>query len=448
MTLSTSGKSLLPITLAGAAMALVLAISTAFSTGCEKKSEQPQATGTAAGTGTTTAAAPKPATEPSATADVIKIGHYGSLTGSEATFGKSTDNGIKLAVKEVNAKGGVEINGKKHTIELISDDTEGKPEKAGTVVTKLITKDKVKAVLGEVASSVSLQGAPVCQAYGVPMITPSSTNPDVTKVGDMIFRVCYIDPFQGFACAKFAREELKVGNAAILFDQASAYSVGLKDEFIKAFKNAGGAIASEQAYTKGAADFNAQLTRIREKNPDVIFVPGYYSDIAKIAIQARKLGLNVPLLGGDGWDSEELAKNAGEAINGCFYSNHYAPDQPTPEIQNFVAKYKAEFGSVPDGLAALGYDAANILFDSMTRAKSVDGKALRDAIAATKDFKAVTGTITLNKQRDADKALVIVERKGGAWVFRAAVSPQGDAPAKPADPVPAPKVEGEPTPTK
>ncbi len=356
--------------------------------------------------------------------ETIKIGHYGSLTGSEATFGKSTDNGIRLAVEEVNAKGGVKVDGKMYKIELVSDDTEGKPEKAGTVVTKLITKDKVKAVLGEVASSVSLQGAPVCQARKIPMITPSSTNPAVTQKGDMIFRVCFIDPFQGFACAKFAKDDLKLTNAAILFDQAAAYSVGLKDEFTKAFKGMGGTITTEQAYTKGAADFNAQLTRIRETNPEVIFIPGYYSDVAKIAIQARKLGMKMPLLGGDGWDSEELAKNAGEAIEGCFYSNHYAPDQPTEAIQTFVSKYQKKFDGIPDGLAALGYDAANILFDSMTRAKSLDGKDLRDAIAATKDFKAVTGTITLNAQRDAVKPAVIVEHKGGKWVFRAAVQPK------------------------
>ncbi len=355
--------------------------------------------------------------------DVIRIGHYGSLTGSEATFGKSTDNGIKLAVEEVNAKGGVKVAGKAYKIELVSDDTEGKPEKAGTVVTKLITKDKVKAVLGEVASSVSLQGAPVCQKYGIPMITPSSTNPSVTAKGDMIFRVCFIDPFQGFAGAKFAKSELKLSKGAVLFDQASAYSVGLKDEFAKAFKQMGGSITSEQAYTKGAADFNAQLTRIRETSPEFIYVPGYYSDVAKIAIQARKLGMTMPLLGGDGWDSDELGKNAGDAIEGCYYSNHYAPDQPTEIIQSFVKKYDAKFGGTPDGLAALGYDAANILFDAMSRAKSAGGKDLRDAIASTKDFKAVTGTITINKERDAVKPAVIVERKGGKWVFRAAVEP-------------------------
>jgi len=353
----------------------------------------------------------------------ILIGHFGSLTGSEATFGKSTDNGIMLAIEEVNATGGVSIGGTKRQVKLVSEDTEGKPEKAGPVVTKLITKDKVVAVLGEVASSVSLAGAPICQQYGVPMITPSSTNPDVTKKGDMIFRVCFIDPFQGLACAKFARNDLKANKVAMLFDQASAYSVGLKDEFGKAFTAAGGEVVSEQAYSKGASDFNAQLARIRESSPDVIFVPGYYTDVANIAIQARKLGMNMPLLGGDGWDSEVLAKNAGAAIEGSFYSNHYAPDQPTEEIQTFVTKYKSKFGGTPDGLAALGYDAARLLFQQMEKAGSVEGKKLRDAIAATKDFKGVTGVISMNADRDAVKPAVIVEMKGGVPVWRATVNP-------------------------
>jgi branched-chain amino acid transport system substrate-binding protein len=353
----------------------------------------------------------------------ILIGHFGSLTGSEATFGKSTDNGIKLAIEEVNAAGGVNINGTKRQVKLISEDTEGKPEKAGPVVTKLITKDKVIAVLGEVASSVSLAGAPICQQYGVPMITPSSTNPDVTKKGDMIFRVCFIDPFQGLACAKFAHNDLKATKVAMLYDQASAYSVGLKDEFAKAFKGMGGQVVSEQAYSKGASDFNAQLARIRESSPDVIFVPGYYTDVANVAIQARKLGMTMPLLGGDGWDSEDLAKNAGKAIEGSFYSNHYAPDQPTPEIQEFVSKYKAKFGGTPDGLAALGYDAARLLFQRMEAAKSLKGKELRDAIASTKDFKGVTGVISINADRDAVKPAVIVEMKNGVPVWRATINP-------------------------
>ena len=364
------------------------------------------------------------AAAPAEAGDEIVIGHFGSLTGAQATFGKSTDNGIKLAVEEINASGGVSVNGVKRKVRLVSEDTEGKAEKAGTVVTKLITKDKVAAVLGEVASKVSLQGAPVCQEFGVPMITPSSTNPEVTKVGDMIFRVCFIDPFQGSAAAGFVQKDLKFTKVGVLFDQSSAYSVGLKDEFNKAFRAAGGTIVSEQAYNEGDPDFSAQLTRIREAGPEALFVPGYYSDIAKIAIQARKLGMNQPLVGGDGWDSEELGKNAKEAIEGCFYTNHYAPDQTTPEIVDFVTKYKANFGGTPDGLAALGYDAARILFESMSRAKSIKGVDLRAAIAETKGFKGVTGSITINEDRDAVKPVVVVERKNAEWVFRSTIAPE------------------------
>lgn len=388
--------------------------------GCDNSSTSATNANKGSTAGTTVPASSAPAV----TVGDIVIGHYGSLTGAEATFGLSTDNGIRLAVEEINSAGGVDLGGKKHKIVLKSEDTEGKPEKAGTVVTKLITADKVAAVIGEVASSVTLAGAPVAQQFNVPMITPSSTNPQCTAIGDMIFRVCFIDPFQGYACAKFAAQDLKVKKAAILFDQAAAYSVGLKDEFEKNFKQMGGEIVAVEAYTKGEANFNPLLTKIREKGAELLFIPGYYTDVANIALQARKLGMKMPLLGGDGWDSSDLAKNGGAAIEGSFYSNHYASDQPTPEIITFVTKYKERFnGETPDGLAALGYDAARVLFDSMQRAGSTDGSKLRDAIAGTKDFKGVTGTISINDKRDAVKPAVIVEMKGGKPVFRARVEP-------------------------
>ncbi len=340
-----------------------------------------------------------------ADADTIKIGHYGSLTGSEATFGRSTSQGIRLAIKEFNAAGG--LNGKQ--IELKEYDTRGDAGEAKLSVERLVKADRVAAVLGEVASKLSLAGGPVCQEAGVPMISPSSTNPKVTQIGDYVFRVCFIDPFQGYAGAKFAREDLKAKTAAVLVDQAQAYAVGLADEFIKNFEKMGGSIATRQSYTGGAQDFTAQLTTIRSAHPDVIYIPGYYTDVGNIALQARKLGLTQPLLGGDGWDSEQLAKIAKDAIEGCYYTNHYAPDQPDARVQDFIEAYRAEFGSTPDGLAALGYDAAKILFDAMKRAGSVDHKALRDAIAATKNFPGVTGDITINADRDAVKSAVVVE---------------------------------------
>ncbi|MBY0307874.1 MAG: ABC transporter substrate-binding protein [Phycisphaerales bacterium] len=341
--------------------------------------------------------------------ETILIGHYGSLTGSEATFGQSTSNGIRLAIKEANAAGGV----LGRQIVLKEYDTRGDAGEAKLAVERLVKSDKVVCVLGEVASKLSLAGGPVCQEAGVPMISPSSTNPRVTEIGDMVFRVCFIDPFQGYAGAKFARENIKAKSAAVLVDQAQAYAVGLAEEFEKNFAKMGGTIATRQTYTGGAQDFTAQLTSIRSAKPGVIYIPGYYTDVGNIALQARKLGITQPLLGGDGWDSDQLAKIGKDAIEGCFYTNHYAPDQPDPRVRNFIAAYKKEFnGATPDGLAALGYDAAKILFASIKEAKTTEGKALRDAIARTSAFPGVTGDITINKRRDADKSAVVVEMAG------------------------------------
>lgn len=357
----------------------------------------------------------------SADSSEIVLGHYGSMTGSEATFGISTDNGIKLAIEEINEAGG--INGKK--VRLITYDDKGDSREAGTAVTRLVTRDSVAAVLGEVASSLSLAGAPVCQENGVPMITPSSTNPAVTEVGDMVFRVCFIDPFQGSVCAKFAREHegLKASKAAILYDQSAAYAVGLQEEFAKAFEQAGGKIVAKEIYTAGDQDYSAQLTTIRASEPDVIFVPGYYTDVGNIAIQSRKLGITVPLLGGDGWDSSKLGQIAGEAINGCFYSNHYSHQDPDPRVQDFIRKYKERHQETPDGLAALGYDAARIVCDAIGRAKSVAGADIAAELAKTKDFAGVTGKISIDADRNAVKPAVMLEMKDGVPTYVTTIEP-------------------------
>jgi len=353
--------------------------------------------------------------------NAILIGHFASMTGSEATFGQSTDAGIRLAVKEANAEGG--IKGRK--IELKTYDEAGKPQEAGTAVTRLITSDKVVAVLGEVASSLSIAGGRVCQQYSVPMITPSSTNPAVTRVGDMVFRVCYTDPFQGEVCARFAREHLKAKTAATLYDQQQAYSKGLNDYFKKSFTELGGTITTEQAYSGGDQDFSAQLTTIRATQPDVLFLPGYYTDVANIALQVRKLGITVPLLGGDGWDSDKLAKIGGAAIEGAYYANHYAPDEQRPEVQEFIKRFQEEFkGEVPDGMAATGYDAGLILFDAMRRAAALDGKTLAKAIGETKDFHGVTGTISIDADRNAKKPCLIVQVKDGKTTFVTSYTPK------------------------
>jgi branched-chain amino acid transport system substrate-binding protein len=356
---------------------------------------------------------------PACAQETIKIGHYGSLTGSEATFGQSTSNGLRLAIMQVNASGGV--LGKQ--IELVEYDDKGDPKETGTVVTRLVTKDKVVAVIGEVASSLSLAAAPICQQNGVPMISPSSTNPKVTEQGDMIFRTCFIDPFQGYVCGKFAYETKGYKTAAVLLDQSQAYSVGLAEEFEKAFVKLGGKVTIKQQYNKGEQDFTARLTAIRATSPEVIFIPGYYTDVANIAIQARKLGITAPLLGGDGWDSAKLTELGGNAIEGSFYSNHASIDDPSEAFQTFVAKYKDEYGPVPDALAALGYDSGLLLFDAMKRAGSTDGKAIAKALSETKGFMGATGELTMNEKRDAVKSAVILELKDGRPQFVTSIKP-------------------------
>ena len=416
ITLASFGSRLFAI-LGGLALATTLALSgcdnAAGSNGSAKTSTEANPAAPAPN------ANPAPNAEPATPADAILIGHYASMTGSEATFGVSTDNGIRLAIAERNAAGGV----KGKQIALKTYDNQGKAQESVTAVTRLIQQDKVVAILGEVASSRSLAGGPVCQRLGVPMISPSSTNPDVTAVGDMIFRVCFIDPFQGYVGAKFAKENLKLTKGAVLFNRAQAYSSGLKDNFKEAFSSLGGTIVSEQAFGDGDNDFSAQLTSIRESNPEFIYVPGYYTEVVNIARQARRLGLNVPLIGGDGWDSEEL-KNAGDALNGCYFSNHYSHEDQSPRVQEFIKKYQAEYKKIPDGLAALGYDAAKILFDAMDRAPSMSGKDLAAAIAATKDFPGVTGSITIDAQRNAKKDAVMLEVVNGAPKYKATIKPE------------------------
>jgi len=353
--------------------------------------------------------------------DEILIGEYGSLTGTTATFGQSTNNAIQMAFDEINAAGG--LLGKK--VRVAVEDDQSKPEEAATAVTKLINQNHVVAMLGEVSSSRSLAAAPICQANGVPMISPSSTNPRVTQVGDYIFRVCFIDPFQAEVGARIAWEILKVKKVAILSDVRNDYSVGLQTFFRSHFKQFGGEVVAEQSYSEGDSDFRAQLTQIKSANPEAIYVPGYYTEVATIARQARELGITVPLVGGDGWDSPRLWEIGGEALNGCMFSNHYSVDDPSPAVQKFVADYKKRYNQVPDALAALGYDAARILADAMKRAGSPKGDKVRDALAATKDFPGVTGSITINKERNAVKPAVVLKIENGKFVFVTTVKPTG-----------------------
>lgn len=338
----------------------------------------------------------------------IRVGEYGSMTGNDATFGVSTNKGIRLAFDEVNEKGG--IKGKK--IKLITVDDEGKTEVAAQAVTRLITQEKVVAVLGEVASARTKAAAPIAQEYKIPLITPSSTNPDVTKIGDYIFRVCFIDPFQGLVMAKFTNDTLKLKKAAILRDVKNDYSVGLADVYAAEFKKMGGEIVADLSYQAGDVDFKAQLTEIRSKKPDAIFIPGYYTEVGLIAKQARGLGIKVPLLGGDGWDSSKLSEIGKEAVDGSYFSNHYTNESTDPVVQDFIKRFQAKYGETPDGLAAAGYDAAKVLAAAMEKAADLSPTSIRDEIAKTKDFPGVTGKITLNETRDAVKPAVVVQVKG------------------------------------
>ena len=344
----------------------------------------------------------------------IKVGIYADLTGQTSSFGQSTKNGIELAFAEINENGGV--LGKK--LEAVIEDDQGRPEQAKTVVQKLISQDKVQVVLGEVASTNSLAAAPVAQDAKIPMISPSSTNPKVTQTGDYIFRVCFIDPFQGGVMAKFAANDLKAKTAAIFGDVQSDYSKGLSQYFTEEFTKLGGKVLEEQKYTQNDTDFKGQLTSIRQLNPDVIYVPGYYGEVGIIVKQARELGMKQPILGGDGWDSPKLWDLGGDALKDTYISNHYSVENPAPEIQKFVKAYEAKYTAKPDSLAALAYDAAYILADSLKRAGSADAAKLRDAIAATKDFKGVTGNISINKDRDAVKPAAVLGLEPGEKSFK------------------------------
>ncbi|HEY7574984.1 MAG TPA: ABC transporter substrate-binding protein [Thermoanaerobaculia bacterium] len=352
--------------------------------------------------------------------DEIPIGEYGSLTGTTATFGQSTDNAIKMAFDEINAAGGV--LGKK--LKLFVEDDQSKPEEAATAATKLVNQNRVIALLGEVSSSRSLAAAPIAQAAQIPMVSPSSTNPRVTQVGNYIFRVCFTDPFQGAVMAKFAHDTLKLKKVAILVDVRNDYSVGLQTFFRQHLKQLGGEVVAEQSYSEGDSDFHAQLTQIKAANPEGIYVPGYYTEVGTIARQARELGITVPLLGGDGWDSPKLWEIGGEALNGCYLSNHYSTDDPSPVVQSFVAEYKKRYNQLPDALAALGYDAAKILVDAISRAGSTDGLKIRDALAMTKDFQGVTGSITINSDRNAVKPAVILKVENGKFTLVETIKPE------------------------
>lgn len=350
--------------------------------------------------------------------DEIKIGEFESLTGGNASYGISSHNGALLALEEINNGGGV--LGKK--IKLITEDDRSLPGEPATIIRKLISRDNVVAILGEFASSRALEAAPIAQEMKIPMLSPGATNEKVTEVGDYIFRNCFIDPFQGTVMAKFALSK-GYKNVAILTDEKQDYSKGLADSFRKYFTANGGTVIKEQSYSSGDRDFKAQLTSLRSTKPDAIFLPGYYTEVSLIAKQARQLGIKAPFLGGDGWIGNSLLEVAKGSLDGSFFSGHWSAENKDPALQSFVAAYKAKYGTSPDDIAALGYDGLKILADAIKRAGSPEPKAIRDALAATKDFPGVTGKITIDDKRNAKKAAVIQTIENGQFKFVETVEP-------------------------
>ncbi len=342
-------------------------------------------------------------------ADPIKIGHLASLTGSEATFGQSTDRGITMAAEERNAAGG--INGR--PVEIVTVDDQSKNQEVNNCMMKLIQQDKVVAILGEIASSNTIAAIPAAQRNKIPLVTPGSTNPEVTKKGDYVFRVCYTDIVQGGAIAGFAAKRLDAKRAAIITDQASAYSINLSRIFKQEFEKLGGKVVIEVSYKKTDSDYNAQVRQALGAKPDLLVLTGYYTNIGNIVLTARRAGYTGPCIGGDGWDSDALYQIGGKALDNCYFTNHYSPDDPNPRIQDFVKKYQSKYGSVPDAMAVLGYDAALVLFDAVARAGETTGPKIRDALATTKNVQALSGSITIDKERNAQKEIVIVGIKDG-----------------------------------
>jgi branched-chain amino acid transport system substrate-binding protein len=353
----------------------------------------------------------------------ILLGSYSSNTGATATFGVFQKRGIDMAVEEINATGG--INGKK--IKHINYDNKSDNDETLAVVNRLISQDNVIAIIGEATSGKSKIGGQVAQQNKVVMLTSSATNPEVTKIGNYIFRACFIDPFQGYVMAKFMTENLKMKKAAILRDIKSDYSVGLSDVFISEFKKMGGEIVTDISYQEGDIDFKSQLTAIKAKNPDAIFVPGYYNEVALLARQLKDLGMKQPMLGGDGWSSPDLYKIAKDAMNGHYFSNHYTTESTDPKTMNFVKKFKTQFKEDADVMAALAYDATYMMAEAINKAtaggKALTRESIREEMTKIKDFHGVTGKMSMNENRDAVKSAVVVKVEGPEYKYVTTVNP-------------------------
>ncbi len=356
----------------------------------------------------------------------IKIGMVYELTGNTASYGTSAANGAKLAFKGINAGGGV--LGKQ--IQIVSADNKGEPSESANAMTKVITQDKVIAVTGVTVSSCGIAASAVAEDNKIPFVAAAAVNPKVTvdertgKVKNYTFRACFIDSFQGIVGVNFASNSLKAKKVAIMVDNSSDYSKGLTRIFRDAFVAKGGNIVSEEAYLQKDQDYKPILTKIKAQNPDLLYIPGYYEDVGKIIKQAREMGIMIPVLGADAWDSPVLVEIAGaQPLNNTYFTNFYSIEDKNPTSNNFVEAYKKEYGATPDSMAAMGYDAANLLVDAIRRANSTDSAKIRDALSATKNFKSVSGEMSLNDTHDAVRGVVIIEMKNGKQVYKETIKP-------------------------
>jgi branched-chain amino acid transport system substrate-binding protein len=349
----------------------------------------------------------------------VRIGFFMSITGRDASFGEASLRGARLAVDELNASGGV----LGRPVELVVEDNRSLAGESATAAKKLISRDRVAALVGECSSARTLEAASVAQASGVPLVTPAATSPRITQVGDEIFRVCFADPFQGRVIATFARRRLGLGRAALLVDSSAPYSVGLAEYFSRTFTALGGEIVATQSYMGSETDFRAQLTAIRAARPDALFLPGYYVAAGLVARQARELGMKATLLGGDGFEAPQLLEIGGAALEGTYYATHFAVESTGKASRGFVEAFRGRYGTVPNGLAALTYDAVRLVADAIGRAGTTEHASVRRALAATRDFAGVTGLTTINAQREADKDAAIITIRDGRPSFVEAIRP-------------------------
>lgn len=350
----------------------------------------------------------------------IVIGAHFELTGNVANYGKSTFNGVQMAIDEVNAKGG--INGKK--IKLVQGDNKSEPAEAGNIATKLITKDKAVVLIGPATSGCVAASSPIATSNKVPLMAPVATAPMITvekdgKVKPFIFRACFIDPFQGKVMATFADKTLKLKKVAIFFDSSSDYSKGLSDVFAKTLEGTGGKIVAKEAFLAKDVDFKSALTKIKATNPEALFVPAYYEEVSKIVKQAREVGLTCPILGSDGWDSPKLAEIAGgAALNNTYFCSAYSAQDKDPNVQNFIKAYKEKYKAEPDNFSIHGYDAALVVVEAIKKAGNTDGKKIAEELAKIKDFPVATGKFTVDKDHNPVSGGIIIELKDGVQTFK------------------------------